>query len=307
MRISGFTMVRNATKYYFPIKESILSVLPIVDEFIVALGKGDHNDRTREEIGSINSDKIKIIDRIWSEQDFIDGKIFANETSFALSQCTGDWSIYLQADEVIHENDLKKIVQCCSDHLNNSAVDGFLFNYYHFFGDYNHYLPFHGWYKNEIRIIRNNINVYSYKDAQSFRKDQNQKLNVLPVDAHIYHYGWVRPPELMQSKKKEQDSMHHGKKKIQEEYESKPKNFDYGAIGRLPVFKKEHPKVMDDFRSKISWTDQLDYSRKSLVVRDKMKHEKFKYRLITYFENLLNGGRDFSGYSNWNKISISKK
>ena len=35
MKISGFTMVRNAGKYYFPIKESIQSVLPIVDEFIV--------------------------------------------------------------------------------------------------------------------------------------------------------------------------------------------------------------------------------------------------------------------------------
>ena len=109
MRISGFTMVRNATTYYFPIKESILSVLPIVDEFIVALGKGNQNDKTREEIESIDSDKIKIIDRVWSEKEFVDGRIFAQETSFALQQCTGDWCIYLQADEVIHEKDLNVI------------------------------------------------------------------------------------------------------------------------------------------------------------------------------------------------------
>ncbi|MFC0185883.1 hypothetical protein ACFFJX_26995 [Pseudarcicella hirudinis] len=58
--ISGFTMVRNATKYYFPIKECILSALPIVDEFVIALGEGDLNDKTREEILSIGSDKSKL-------------------------------------------------------------------------------------------------------------------------------------------------------------------------------------------------------------------------------------------------------
>jgi hypothetical protein len=306
MKISGFTMVRNATRYYFPIKESILSVLPIVDEFIVALGQGDSDDKTREEIESINSDKVKIIDRVWSEKDFIDGKIFADETSFALSQCSGDWCIYLQADEVIHENDLPVIVQNCTEHMEDTRVDGFLFNYFHFWGDYEHYLPFHGWYKNEIRIVRNHKNIYSYKDAQSFRKNENQKLNVLPINAHIYHYGWVRPPELMQSKRKEQDSIHHGKEKITEAYKSKPASYDYGPLGRIPIFKGSHPEVMGGYRARISWTDQLNYSRKSVLGRDKMKHEKFKYRLITFFENMLNGGRDFIGYSNWKIISPEK-
>ncbi len=299
-------MVRNATKYYFPIKESIMSILPIVDEFIVALGKGDDNDLTRQEIESIQSPKIKIIDRIWSEQDFIECKIYAIETSFALSQCSGDWCIYLQADEVIHEDDLPTIVNNCNDHLHDKTIDGFLFNYYHFFGDYDHYLPFHGWYKNEIRIVRNHKNIYSIKDAQSFRKNQNEKLNVLPINAHIYHYGWVRPPESMQSKNKEQDTMYHGEQKFNDVIKPKSNNFDYGALGRLPLFKKSHPKAMDDFRSKISWLDQLNYTKKATLHRDKMKHEKWKYRLITFFENLLNGGRDFVGYTNWNIVKIKK-
>ena len=307
MKISGFTMVRNATKYYFPIKESILSVLPIVDEFIVALGDNDPNDKTREEIESIKSDKIKIIDRVWSETDFVDGRVFANETTFALEQCTGDWCIYLQADEVIHEKDHKLIQEACSQNLSNDNVDGFLFNYNHFYGDYDHYLPYHGWYKNEIRIVKNNVGIYSYKDAQSFRKGDNEKLNVLAIDAYIYHYGWVRPPELMQSKKKEQDSMHHGKDSINKEYKSKPDNFNYGAINNIPVFKGTHPKVMDEFRAKINWTDQLNYSKKAVLTRDKMKHERFKYRFLTFLENTFNGGQDFMGYSNWNKVKSSGK
>ena len=83
-------MVRNADKYYFPIKESIESILPIVDEFIVALGAGDEQDQTRELIESIKSDKVKNIDRVWDEKDVVDGKIFANETSFDLSHSKGD-------------------------------------------------------------------------------------------------------------------------------------------------------------------------------------------------------------------------
>lgn len=307
MTISGFTMVRNATKYYFPIKESILSILPIVDEFIVALGNCDSDDRTRQEIESINSDKIKIIDRVWSEQDFINGKIFADETSFALNQCKGDWCIYLQADEVIHENDHSIIKSSCLDNLSNKNIDGFLFNYHHFFGDYDHFLPFHGWYKNEIRIVRNNADIYSYKDAQSFRKKDNTKLNVLPINATIYHYGWVRPPHLMQSKKKEQDSMHHGKDKINEEYKLKPNEFDFGALGNIPTFKGSHPKVMDEFRARINWTEALNYSKTCNLSRGKMKHEQFKYRLLSFIERTFNGGRDIFAYSNWQEVTIGDK
>jgi hypothetical protein len=300
MKISAFTMVRNATRYYFPIKESILSILPIVDEFVVALGEGDPGDKTREEIESIPSDKIRIIDRIWHEEDFVESRIFAKETNFALSQCQGDWCFYLQADEVVHENDLPTIQQACHDHLENKEVDGLLFKYFHFYGDYEHHLPFHGWYKNEIRIVRNNAGVYSFRDAQSFRKNDNQKLNVAPIDAHIYHYGWVRPPHLMQSKKKEHDSIHHGKEKISKAYESKPEDFDYGALGKVPLFKGEHPAVMDGFRQKLYWKDQLNYAKKAKPNREKMKHEKLKYKLLSFLENNFNGGRSIFGYSNWN-------
>ena len=302
MSISGFAMVRNADKYYFPIKESIESILPIVDEFIVALGAGDEKDQTRELIESIKTDKVRIIDRIWDEKDFVDGKIFANETSFALSQCTGDWCFYLQADEVIHEKDLPAIQKACEAYQDQSEVEGLLFKYYHFFGDYEHYLPFHGWYKNEIRIVRNHIGCYSYKDAQSFRKKDNEKLSVKEIDAHIYHYGWVRPPEIMQSKKKEQHSMHHGKEESEKAYGYNPDEFEFGAMGALPKFPGTHPQVMNHFIEKLHWKDKLIFARKVKLHRPPMKHEKPKYKILSFIENTFNGGRDIAGYSNWNLL-----
>ncbi len=302
MTISGFTMVRNADKYYFPIKASIESILPIVDEFVVALGDNDEGDQTRELIESIESNKIKIINRVWSESNFVDGKIYANETTFALSQCKGDWCFYLQADEVVHEKDLDIIVKNCEKYLDNPKVDGFLFQYNHFFGDYEHYLPVHGWYKNEIRIVRNNVGIHSIKDAQSFRKNDNQKLNVVEFTPYIYHYGWVRPLELMQSKKKAMDSMYHGTAKTASQYQLKPNEFDYGALGNIPIFEGTHPAVMKDFIAKLDWQHKLNYSKSANLNRPKMKHEQLKYQLLTKLENLLNGGKDIFGYSNWVKV-----
>lgn len=299
MKISGFTMVRNAEKYYFPIKESIASVLPIVDEFIVALGVG--NDNTKAIIESLQSSKVKIIERVWDEAAFMESKIFADETTFALNQCAGDWCFYLQADEVVHEKDLMAIQAACTQYLEDKNVDGLLFNYYHFWGDYKHYLPFHGWYKNEIRIVRNHAEIVSYKDAQSFRKTNGDKLNVKAINAHIYHYGWVRPPEIMQSKKKEQDSMHHGVDVAASMHAKRTTDFNYGNMKSIPVFQDTHPKVMNDFIRKIYWEEVLK-NNEPVLNRPKMKHEKMKYRVLSFIENKLLGGKGIFGYSNWNKI-----
>lgn len=299
MKISGFTMVRNAEKYYFPIKESIASILPLVDEFIVALDEG--SDNTRAIIESLQSPKVKIYSRVWSETSFVEGKIFADETTFALQQCTGDWCFYLQADEVIHEQDLPAIQRACAMYLHDKNVDGLLFKYYHFWGDYKHYLPFHGWYKNEIRIVRNSAGIVSYKDAQSFRKSTGEKLNVKAVDAHVYHYGWVRPPETMQSKKKEQDSMHHGTDGAAAMHAKRLANFNYGNMEKVPLFAASHPKVMQEFMRKMYWQEALEVSN-PILNRPKMKHEKWKYRMLSFIENTLLGGKELFGYSNWNKL-----
>lgn len=300
MKISGFTIARNAEKFYFPIKESISSILPICDEMIVALDDGE--DNTRNLIESIESPKIKIIDRVWDEKDFVESKILAKETNVALEHCTGDWCFYIQADEVIHEEDLGIIKQACETYLHDDEVEGLLFKYKHFFGDYDHYLPVHGWYKNEIRVIKNGKDIRSIKDAQSFRKRDGSKLKVVEINAYVYHYGWVRPPYLMQSKKKEHDGFHHDKGEVEEIYKKRNQNFEYGPLGSIPVYDGTHPKVMETFIQNISWKDELDYGTKLNVNRPLMKHEETKNKIITWLENVLNGGRDFVGYTNWKKV-----
>ncbi len=302
MKISGFTMARNAVKYYFPLKEAILSALPLVDEFIVALGDGDPDDKTLAALESIASPKVKIHPRRWDEEHFRNGRIFRHETNYALEQCLGDWCLYLQADEVLHENDLETIRRYAEYYLKDERVHGFLFRYYHFWGDYEHYLPYHGWYQREIRLIRNKAGIYSHGDAQSFRRDDNQRLNVIVLPAAIYHYGWVRPPHLMTSKKKEQDAMHWGRAEAEKAYQKMPLIFDYGPLGNLPRFDKTHPAVMHDLIDRLDWKNQLDYGRKYKAERTRAKHEMTKYRLLTFIEQKFLGGRQLFGYKNWNLL-----
>jgi len=126
---------------------------------------------------------------------------------------------------------------------------------------------------------------------------------VLSIKPYIYHYGWVRPPHVMQSKRKEQESMHHGIDKIQSEYELKTNEFDYGYLGAIPVFTKNHPLVMKELIAKLFWKSKLNYTQKRKLNRPKMKHEKLKYKVLTFIENRFNGGKSIFGYSNWKKIN----
>ncbi len=238
MKISGFSFVRNGVSLYYPIVESIKSILPIVDEFIIAVGEG--SDDTRERIASIDDPKVKIIDTVWEEKYFKKGMINSIQTDIAMKQCTGDWLFYLQADEVVHEKYLPNIKQRCQELLDKTEIEGLLFRYKHFWGDYNHYHTGHGWYPNEIRIVRNLPDIHSWQSAQSFRKfeyydnprqpEGHSKLTVAEVDAEVYHYGWVRPPHLMQNKKRALDSVHWGKNRAADYYDKAPKEFDYGPL-----------------------------------------------------------------------------
>lgn len=282
-----------------------MSILPVVDEYIIALGESDDDDNTEDLIRSLKSDKIKIYNRTWDKKLYIRGEMFRNETDFALSNCKGDWCFYLQADEVIHEKYLEDIGSSCKKYLANKRIEGFLFNYRHFWGDFNHYVNTHGWYKNEIRIIRNGIGVGSYKDAQSFRI-LGRKLRVHKLSAFVYHYGWVRPPKVMQSKKKEQDTMHRGFTKADSIYGKRALVFDYGPLGRLPIFKDFHPKTMQDWISKFDWANELNYGKILNVNRSLIKHEKLKYRLMSWFEKNIFMGNQIWAWKNWNIVSKEK-
>ena len=314
MKISGFSFIRNATKLYYPVKQSILSVLDLVDEFVIAVGAGDPDDDTRKEIESIRSDKIKIIDTVWDLDQYPGGTEYAHQTDMAREQCQGDWLLYLQSDEVIHENALEEIKRSCEKYLDDKRVEGFLFRYYHFWGDYDHYHQSHAWYSAEIRIIRNDPEIHSWNDAQSFRrmpgfngkdykiKEGTSKLKVIELEARIFHYGWVRPPDLMQSKRKEFARAYRGNESAELEHKNANTYFDYGPLSRLTRFSKTHPAVMKEWIEKFDWHDKLQQKGQISRSRKLYKHEKLRYRFLSFMENHLLRGKTIGGFKNYIRI-----
>ncbi|MFM2296159.1 MAG: hypothetical protein RLZZ350_2572 [Verrucomicrobiota bacterium] len=205
MKISGFTFLRNGQKLGYPFVESIRSVLPLVDEFVIALGPCD--DATEAMVRAIGDPKIRIIATTWNEKlqpDYsIKGFVYGQQKSVALFNCTGDWAFYLEADEVLHEQDLPKIRGAMEQHLDNPRVEALAFDYLHFYGNANTYVWSPGWYRSEVRIIRNTIPAWA-SEGLFFNVVVGHKQSRYPRAAHtgatIYHYGWVRSETQMNQK-----------------------------------------------------------------------------------------------------------
>jgi hypothetical protein len=298
MKISGFSFTRNADSLYYPVVASIRSILPVCDEFIIAVGQGSKGDRTRELIESIGDPKIRIIDTAWGDFDPADRHIFSRQTDIALAACTGDWCFYLQADEAVHERYLDTIQKRCEALLDDAEVEGLLFSYKHFWGDYDHCHVSHRWYPEEIRIVRNRIGVRSWVDAQSFRIE-GRKLRVARVDAEVFHYGWVRPPSLMQNKNRAMESVYREEAEVERIFSARPLAYDYGPLNRLARFRGAHPAVMRDWIAAMDWKDQLDYTGAS---KARFPHDWFKYRLLTFIEQKFLGGRQIGGFKNYTLV-----
>lgn len=286
MKVSGFTFVRNAVSYDYPVVEAITSILQLCDEFVVAVGQS--NDSTRQLIESINSPKIRILDTVWDDSLREGGQTFAIETNKAFHAISpdSDWAFYIQADEVVHEKYHHAIREAMIKYKDDKSVDGLLFNYTHFYGSYDYVADAYRWYRREVRVIRNDKNISSYRDAQGFRRIPNIKLNVKHIDAYVYHYGWVRDPRAMQGKRRSFNHYYFDDAWI-ERHVGKAEAFDYTGIDSLKHFEGTHPQVIQRRIEAMNWQFDHDISRNNLKPKDRLKRlvEKLTGWRIGEFRN----------------------
>lgn len=270
MKVSGFTFVRNAIKYDYPVVEAIKSILPVCDEVIVAVGNSD--DETLGLIKNIGSPKIKIIETVWDDSLREGGKVLAVETDKAFNAISpdSDWAFYIQGDEVIHEKYLGVVKTAMEKYKDDKAVEGLLFNYVHFYGSYDYVGESYRWYRREIRVVKNKKDIFSYRDAQGFRKKPNEKLQVKHIDASIYHYGYVREPKAMQGKQRSFNKYWHDDQWV-EKHVASTEEFDYSNIDALTTFDGSHPEVMKKRIDAMNWKFQYDISKKKFKLKDRLK------------------------------------
>jgi glycosyltransferase involved in cell wall biosynthesis len=270
MKVSGFTFVRNAIRFDYPVVESISSILPVCDEVIVAVGQSE--DGTRGLIESIGSPKIRIIDTIWDESLRKGGEVLAVETNKAFDAVAPDatWAFYIQADEVFHEKFIPSMKAAMEKWEDHPSVEGLLLDYIHFYGSYDYFGDSRNWYRREVRVIRNDKTIRSYKDAQGFRKN-GRPLNVKPAGATMHHYGWVKPPDSQKTKLRyfhtlwhDEEWLHRNKKRIE--------GFDYSQIDSLARFSGTHPEVMKKRIAEKNWEFDFDPSVKKLGFIPRLLH-----------------------------------
>lgn len=199
--ISGFTFLRDGSRLGYPYEASIRSLLPLVDEFVIALGRG--SDDTRDRVLAIGDPKIKLIDTVWNERMAERGFVYAQQKMIAQYACTGDWAFYLEGDEVLHEAELPAIRAAVDRHHGNAAVEALVFDYLHFYGSPDWIAVSPAWYRRECRLIRNTIRSYA-PDGQYWLVTEQHKRGRVPraalADAHVFHYGHVRKAGYMQAK-----------------------------------------------------------------------------------------------------------
>lgn len=282
MKVCGFTFVRNAVKFGYPAIQSIKSILPVCDKLIVSVGNSE--DETLTLIQSIDSQKIEIIHSVWDDSKREGGEVLAIETNKAFDAISKeyDWCFYLQADEVVHEKYHDSILRTMRNQLSDKNVDGLLFHYTHFYGTYDYIGDSRSWYRNEIRIIRNDKSIRSYKDAQGFRKN-GQKLRVKRVEAYVYHYGWVKPPSVMMEKQKSFNKLWHDDNWVKENV-GESELFDYSQIDSLDLFKGTHPDVMKELIENVNWKIEIDTAKNRMKMKDRVLNRWEKLTGMRPFE-----------------------
>lgn len=265
MRVVGFSIIRNAIQYDYPIVEAIRSILPICDEVVVAVGRSE--DETLSMVKNIDP-KVRVLETIWNEDLRKSGAVLAEETDKAFDAIKeADWCFYIQADEVLHEQFHTPLLAAMRQNLPDEKVEGLLFDYIHFYGSYDFIGDSRKWYRKEIRVIRNDKLIRSFQDAQGFRKE-GRKLKVKPADAFIYHYGWVKHPKHQQLKQKSFNKYWHDDDWMKEHIPD-VEEFNYDRIDSLQHFKGTHPEVMKARIEQMNWHFTFDPTQRKLSLKER--------------------------------------
>ncbi|MFZ9755808.1 MAG: glycosyltransferase family 2 protein [Bacteroidia bacterium] len=271
MIVEGFAIARNVLRADYPIQESLESIAPLCSRISVAVGQSD--DGTLEFLQNLKHLSLNLHQTQWDETLRTGGRVLAEETNKAKSLVSpeADWLIYIQADECLHQDDYSLLQAAMRHYQDREEIDALLLNYRHFYGSYAFEGDSRRWYRKEIRIIKNRPAIFSWKDAQGFRKLPAQKLRVAEVNATVFHYGWVKNPVQQQIKQNQFHRLWHSDTEVAKRVGSQAQ-FDYSEIDSLQLFSGTHPAVMEKRMARMDWEFTAPLGRKNMNLKDRVLH-----------------------------------
>jgi glycosyltransferase involved in cell wall biosynthesis len=250
VKISGFTFIRNGATLGYPFVASVRSLLPLCDEVIVNVPHS--TDDTLEQVKAIGDPKIRILETEWDEAQRTAGLALSHHTNLALDQCGGDWCVYIQGDEVLHEATTSALRAAMERELTRPQVQGLLVDYTHFYGSFWTEVCSLGWYYREVRVIRRDPNIRSRGDAQSFRTRAGEKLRVKLSGGRYFHYGYALAPDVARKKHSNLAALYGAEDAIARNT-ARPARY-YDDDQKVKPFTGTHPAVMRDIVAAADWT-----------------------------------------------------
>jgi hypothetical protein len=239
MRVVGFSLVANAVRLDFPVLEALRSILPLCDELVVNVGPSQ--DGTLDLVRGLGDARLRVIEGRWAPS--LGGAVLAVETERALAACRGDWAIYIQADEVLHESGLPLLRSAMEQARANPHVEGLLVDFVHLYGNTDWQGTGRAWYRREVRVVRPGRDIHSYEEAQGFRAgSSHRKLQARRSGATYYHYGWARPMEALRAKRETDNALYYAG-----DSRRRPVNSRLAWDGGVRRFGGGHPGLMRDW------------------------------------------------------------
>jgi glycosyltransferase involved in cell wall biosynthesis len=262
--ISGFTFIRNGNDLGYPFVASIRSLLELCDEVIVNVPSS--TDGTADSVRTIGDKKIRLIESDWDETERVGDPILRRHTDLALAECGGDWCVYIQGDEVLHESGIPAMRAAMERELGNTAVQGLLVDYTHFYGSFWTCAYSFGWYYKEVRVVRRDPRIRAWGGAQGFRTTDGEKLRVKNSGGQYFHYGHALRPDVALRKCSSLSRLYNNQEAVKE-FSNRPSRF-YEPDHKVRPFEGTHPAVMRQTAEKADWT----YNSTNPLIRFRRKY-----------------------------------
>lgn len=245
--ISVCFVIKNGVKQGYPFWESLKSCLSFADEIVISEGYSD--DGTAEYIRKfidMYSGKVKfrLYNDDWNSFQTPYGEVIAAVSYKNMRRCEYEWVYYLQADEVLHD-DNSAFVRSIAE--GNDGYNAVMFEFYHFINGWEP-IPMGGAaYHHAIRMVRNKNDICFMGDAWTFDGGVKPICCHTKVPKPIYHLGWVFPKNC-DIKKVEHGKLYKGMGNYQNDAQAAQKRIDVGVYEKGFAL----PKDFSDFPEGVS-------------------------------------------------------
>jgi glycosyltransferase involved in cell wall biosynthesis/GT2 family glycosyltransferase len=138
--ISGCTILRNGAKLRYPFLESVASYAPLCDEVVICWDPNSDDDTASlVRKASERFPNVRLVESSWDLTNRKEGSELARQTQIAFGHCRHEWTLYVQADEALHERDYDQLRRCASER----RLAAVAFRRESFFGSLDREIPEH--------------------------------------------------------------------------------------------------------------------------------------------------------------------